>query len=159
MIMTLHNRRTRTETCHSATSSIINLTWAGPRRYTGLRGEKPATNRLSHSADLTRPMDSQSVRVVSRPSWGSPPDLSLKCIFSLVAPYLTAGRVGSIVSYVTVAVALHIYILTYLHIHTHLTHPELCTVQCTLYARSLSVQASYNERLRFATLQREQSHA
>jgi len=112
MIMTLHNRRTRTETCHSATSSIINLTWAGPRRNTGLRGEKPATNCLSHGTDLTRPIDSQSVSAGSRPSWVSRPDLSLKCIFSLGAPFLTAGRVYRFIRHRRCR-------FTYLHTYIH----------------------------------------
>jgi hypothetical protein len=124
MIMTLEHRRTRTETCHSATSSIINLTWASPRTNSGLRGEKPATNRLSHGTDLTRPTDSQSVRVVSRPAWGSRPDLSLNCIFSLGAPSLTAGRIYPAIRHRSRR-------FTYLHTNLHILHIQNCTVQCT----------------------------
>jgi hypothetical protein len=42
------NRRTRSETCPSATLSTINLTWTDPGLNPGLRGARPATNRLSH---------------------------------------------------------------------------------------------------------------
>jgi hypothetical protein len=38
---------TRRKTCPSATLSNTNLTWTDPRSNPGLRGDKPATNRLS----------------------------------------------------------------------------------------------------------------
>jgi hypothetical protein len=44
MKLTGENRSTRGKTRPSATLSIINPTWTDP----GLRGERPATNRLSH---------------------------------------------------------------------------------------------------------------
>jgi hypothetical protein len=43
-ILTGENRRTRRKTCPSATLSTINPIWIDP----GLRGERPATNDLSH---------------------------------------------------------------------------------------------------------------
>ena len=36
------------KTCPSATFSTTNLTWTGPGSNLGLRGGRPATNRLSH---------------------------------------------------------------------------------------------------------------
>jgi hypothetical protein len=39
---------TRRKTCPSATLSTTNLTWTDPESNPGLRGERPATNRLSH---------------------------------------------------------------------------------------------------------------
>jgi hypothetical protein len=39
---------TRRKTCPSATLSITNPTWTDPGSNSGLRGERPATNRLSH---------------------------------------------------------------------------------------------------------------
>jgi hypothetical protein len=44
MILPGENRRTRRKVCPSATFSTTNPTWIDP----GLRGERPATNRLSH---------------------------------------------------------------------------------------------------------------
>jgi hypothetical protein len=42
------NRRTHREPCHSATLSTTNPTWTDPGTNSGLRGERPTTNRLSH---------------------------------------------------------------------------------------------------------------
>jgi hypothetical protein len=39
---------TRRRTCPSATLSTTNRTWTDPRSNPGPRGERPATNRLSH---------------------------------------------------------------------------------------------------------------
>jgi hypothetical protein len=39
---------TRRKTSPSATLSTTNLTWTDPGSNPGLRGERPATNRLSH---------------------------------------------------------------------------------------------------------------
>jgi hypothetical protein len=39
---------TRRKTCPSATLSTTNPTWTDPGSNSGLRGERPATNRLSH---------------------------------------------------------------------------------------------------------------
>jgi hypothetical protein len=46
MMLTGENRRTRRETCPSATLSTTNPTWTDP----GLCSERPTTNRLSHGA-------------------------------------------------------------------------------------------------------------
>jgi hypothetical protein len=46
------NRSTRRETCLSATLVTTNLTWTDPGSNPGLRGERPATNRLSHGTSL-----------------------------------------------------------------------------------------------------------
>jgi hypothetical protein len=47
MKLTRDNRSTRRKTCPSATLSNTNPTWTDPGSNPGLRGEKPATNRLS----------------------------------------------------------------------------------------------------------------
>jgi hypothetical protein len=48
MILTGENRRTLKKTIPSATLSTTNPTWINP----GLRGERRATNRLSHGMAL-----------------------------------------------------------------------------------------------------------
>jgi hypothetical protein len=47
-ILTGKNRRTRRKTCPSATLSTTNLTGIDSGANPGLRGERPATNNLSH---------------------------------------------------------------------------------------------------------------
>jgi hypothetical protein len=49
MILTGENRRTRRKTYPSAALSTTNPTWIDPVTNPGLRGERPATNDLSHS--------------------------------------------------------------------------------------------------------------
>jgi hypothetical protein len=44
---------TRRKTCPSATLSTTNLTWTDQGSIPGLRGERPATNRLSHGTAIT----------------------------------------------------------------------------------------------------------
>jgi hypothetical protein len=51
--LTGENRSTRTKTCPSATLSTTNPTWTDPGSEPGLRGERPATNRLSHGKALS----------------------------------------------------------------------------------------------------------
>jgi len=46
MILTGSNQITRSKTCHSATLSITELTCTDLGSSPGLRGERPATNRL-----------------------------------------------------------------------------------------------------------------
>jgi hypothetical protein len=48
MQLTGETRITREKTCPSATLSTTNPTWTDPGSNSGLRGERPATNRLSH---------------------------------------------------------------------------------------------------------------
>jgi hypothetical protein len=48
IIMTGENRRTQRKTCRSAILSTTNPTWTEPGANPGIRGERPATNRLSH---------------------------------------------------------------------------------------------------------------
>jgi hypothetical protein len=48
MKLTGENRSTRRKTCPSAMLSTTNPTWTEPGSIPGLRGERPATNRLSH---------------------------------------------------------------------------------------------------------------
>jgi hypothetical protein len=47
MRLTGENRSTRRKPCPSDTFSTTNPTWADPGSNPGLRGERPATNRLS----------------------------------------------------------------------------------------------------------------
>jgi hypothetical protein len=47
-LLTGENRRTRRKTCPSATLSTTNPTWIDTGANPGLRGERPATNDLSH---------------------------------------------------------------------------------------------------------------
>jgi hypothetical protein len=46
--LTWENRSTLRKTCPSATLSTTNPTWTDRGSNTGLRGERPATDRLSH---------------------------------------------------------------------------------------------------------------
>jgi hypothetical protein len=48
MILTGENGMTRRKTCPSATLSTTNPTLTTLEANTGLRGEKPVTNRLSY---------------------------------------------------------------------------------------------------------------
>jgi hypothetical protein len=52
MKFTGENHSTRGETCPSVTLSTTNPTWTDPGSNPGLRGERPATNRLSHGMAL-----------------------------------------------------------------------------------------------------------
>jgi hypothetical protein len=52
--LTGENRRTRRKTCPSATLSTTNPAWIDPVANPGLRGERPATNDLSHVTALVR---------------------------------------------------------------------------------------------------------
>jgi hypothetical protein len=53
MILIEENRRTRIKMCPSATLSTTNPTWTDLDANPGLRGKKPATNRLSYGmADI-----------------------------------------------------------------------------------------------------------
>jgi hypothetical protein len=47
-ILTGEKRRTRRKTCSNATLSTTNPTWIDPGADSGLHGERPATNNLSH---------------------------------------------------------------------------------------------------------------
>jgi hypothetical protein len=53
MKLTWENRSTRGKTCPSATLSATNPTWTDPGSNPGLRGERPATNRLSQYPELS----------------------------------------------------------------------------------------------------------
>jgi hypothetical protein len=48
MILTGENRITRSKTYPIATLFTTNPTWTDPGAIPGLRGERPAANRLSH---------------------------------------------------------------------------------------------------------------
>jgi hypothetical protein len=54
MKLTGENRSTRGKTCPNATSSITNPTWTDPGLNPGLRGGRPAANRLSHGTASSR---------------------------------------------------------------------------------------------------------
>jgi hypothetical protein len=49
MKFTGEDRSIRGKTCPSATLSTTNPTWTEPGSNPDLRGERPATNRLSHA--------------------------------------------------------------------------------------------------------------
>jgi hypothetical protein len=53
MKLTGENLRTRGKSFPSATLSTTNPTWTDPGSNPGLRGERPATKRLSHGTTLT----------------------------------------------------------------------------------------------------------
>jgi hypothetical protein len=55
MILTGENRSTRGKTCPSATLSTTNPTYTDPGSNPGLRGGRPAANRLSHGTAVRRP--------------------------------------------------------------------------------------------------------
>jgi hypothetical protein len=52
MKLTVENRSTRGKTCPSSTLYTTNPTWTEPGSNPGLRGEKPANNRLGHDTAL-----------------------------------------------------------------------------------------------------------
>jgi hypothetical protein len=52
MKLTGQNRSTLGKTYPSVTLSTINPTWSDPGSSPDLRGERPATNRLSHGTAL-----------------------------------------------------------------------------------------------------------
>jgi hypothetical protein len=52
MKLTGKNRRTRGKACHRTTLSTTNPTWNDPRSNPGLRGGRPAANRLSHGTAI-----------------------------------------------------------------------------------------------------------
>jgi hypothetical protein len=54
MKLTGENRSTRRKARPSATLSTINPTWTDPGSNPGFRGERPATNRLSHGTSTYR---------------------------------------------------------------------------------------------------------
>jgi hypothetical protein len=54
MILTAENRRARRKTCPSATLSTTNPTRIDLGANPGLRGERPATNDLSHGTAIGR---------------------------------------------------------------------------------------------------------
>ena len=58
------------KTCPSATLSTTNPTWADPGSNPGLRGRRPATNRLSHGTAL-RPGLLTAVRNYCTVQYGS----------------------------------------------------------------------------------------
>jgi len=52
MILTRENRNTWRKLCPSATLSITNVTWSALGSKRGLRGQRPATDRLSQGTAL-----------------------------------------------------------------------------------------------------------
>jgi hypothetical protein len=65
MKLTGENQSTRGKTCPSATFSTTNPTWTDPGSNPGLRGGRPATNRLSHGMALL--LFSQTLHVSIKP--------------------------------------------------------------------------------------------
>jgi hypothetical protein len=60
------DRRTRRETCPSATLSTTNPTWTAVDAKPGLHGEKPAANRLSYDRVRIQRASSDSGHRISR---------------------------------------------------------------------------------------------
>jgi hypothetical protein len=56
MKLTGENRSTRGKTCPSATLSTTNPTWTDRGSNPGLRGGRPAANRLSRGTAPVRPL-------------------------------------------------------------------------------------------------------
>jgi hypothetical protein len=71
MKLTGENRDTRGKTCPSATLSTTNPTWTDPGSNPGLRGERPAANRLSHGTALYLDLSSEG-RTHIIPTWHVP---------------------------------------------------------------------------------------
>jgi hypothetical protein len=65
MKLTGENRSTQEETCSSATLSTTNPTWTDPGSNPGLRGGRPAANRLSHATALVNDLYLLSERIDS----------------------------------------------------------------------------------------------
>jgi hypothetical protein len=63
MKLTGENRRTRGKTRPSATLSITNTTWTDPGSNPGLRGGRPAVNRLSHGTATFKVLTSNTSTV------------------------------------------------------------------------------------------------
>jgi hypothetical protein len=57
MILTGESRQAWRKACPNTTLSITNPAWTGLGANPGLRGEKPATNRLSYGTDLLYPLN------------------------------------------------------------------------------------------------------
>jgi hypothetical protein len=54
MVLTGENRRTQRKTCRNATLCITNPIWTDAGANPDLRGERPATNSLSHGMNILR---------------------------------------------------------------------------------------------------------
>jgi hypothetical protein len=65
MKLTRENRSTLGETCPSATLCTTNPTWTDPGSKPGLRGERTATNRLSHDTAFNSPYHHESLIILS----------------------------------------------------------------------------------------------
>jgi hypothetical protein len=61
MKLTGENRSTRGKPCPSATLSTTNPTWTDPGSNPGLRGGRPAANRLSHGMALVTCLTAQDM--------------------------------------------------------------------------------------------------
>jgi hypothetical protein len=59
MKLTGENRSTRGKTCPRATLSTTNPTWTDPGSNPGLRGGRPAANRLSHGRAFSHSVASE----------------------------------------------------------------------------------------------------
>jgi hypothetical protein len=65
MKLTGENLNTRRRACPSATLSTTNPLWTDPGSGPGLRGERPATDRLSHGTATISPHYQRSVLVLT----------------------------------------------------------------------------------------------
>jgi hypothetical protein len=70
MKVTGENRSTWGKTCPSATLSITNPTWTDQGSNQDVRGERPATNRLSHGRvmvwNLINPLNTKRICFIER---------------------------------------------------------------------------------------------
>jgi hypothetical protein len=64
MKLTGENRSTRWKTCPSATLSTTNPTWTDPGSSPGPRGQRPATNRLSHGTAYLQGYESTNSLII-----------------------------------------------------------------------------------------------
>jgi hypothetical protein len=135
-ILTGENRRTRRKTCPSATLSTTNLTWIDPDSNPGLRGERSATNDLSHGTAV-HPY-SWVYSLLPEPQSLLSPQLQLKHIFSQKANLCKLLGLTLLVLYFTLG---HHSLMA-----TVITRPYYCSVG--LYPiQHLRFQLSFSEGL------------
>jgi hypothetical protein len=78
------NRRTRRKTCPSATLSTTNPTWTEPGSNPGLRGGRPAANRLSDGTPLTLDLTLSQMNLVHSTTL-----YRMQILFNIILPRLS----------------------------------------------------------------------
>jgi hypothetical protein len=89
MILTGENRKTRRKTCPSAPFSNTNPTLIDPGANPGLRGERPATNRLSHGVWVSSATTCERVMIEFR----------LPLLFPSLPPYAAQQQLLKVLNY------------------------------------------------------------